>query len=318
MKVVIVVAEQVSMFELACALELFALPRPELENWYETDVVAFGKSVFPGLCETVVSFRQVTDLPVCDILVIPAFPVTVTTVDCALKQAVLQHVKNGGRVLSFCSGAFLLAQLGLLDGRIATTHWRYAQLFKQRFPNITYKNDILYHYDGVIGCSAGSAAGLDLGIEVIRQDYGYHVANSVARRLVLPAHRNGGQSQFVEKPLPKTQTSVSKALDWAVKNLSSELTIDCIANKASMTRRTFDRHFKKHYCMTPLEWLHARKLEVTKSLLETTHLGLEQIAEKAGFDNAITLRYNFKKSLSISPSEYRATFTATPLTLRPR
>lgn len=310
MKVVIVVAEQVSLFELASAVELFALPRPEFDNWYTTEVVAFGSTAFPGLCETGFVCKQVSELPECDLLVIPSFPVSVTQIDAALRQAVLQHYNGGGRVISFCSGAFLLAELGLLNGRIATTHWRYAQMFKQRFPQVTYQEDILYHYDGVVGCSAGSAAGLDLGIEVIRQDYGYHVANSVARRLVLPAHRNGGQSQFIEKPLPQTKSSVSQALDWAVKHLSPELTIEDIASKASMTRRTFDRHFKKHYHMTPLEWLQARKLEVAKSLLETTQLGLEHIAERAGFDNAITLRYNFKKYLSISPSEYKATFGA--------
>lgn len=310
MKVVIVVAEQVSLFELASAVELFALPRPEIKDWYQTNMVAFGKSSFPGLCETHFSCKQVTELPDCDLLVIPSFPVSVTSINPEMKTAILQHYQQGGRIISFCSGAFLLAELGLLNERVATTHWRYAQTFRQRFPHISYQEDILYHYDGVIGCSAGSAAGLDLGIEVIRQDYGYHIANTVARRLVLPAHRNGGQSQFVEKPLPQTQSSVSQALDWAVKHLSPELTIDDIANKATMTRRTFDRHFKKHYHMTPLEWLQARKLEVAKSLLETTQLGLERIAERAGFDNAITLRYNFKKYMSISPSEYKATFGA--------
>ncbi|MFS1704242.1 helix-turn-helix domain-containing protein [Alteromonas sp. AMM-1] len=310
MKVVIVVAEQVSLFELASAVELFALPRPEFKHWYSTDIVAFGKTALSGLCDSTFSCRQVTQLPECDLLVIPSFPVSITTIDSTLKHAVLQHYQKGGRIISFCSGSFLLAALGLLNGRIATTHWRYASTFKQRFPHVTYQEDILYHYDGIIGCSAGSAAGLDLGIEVIRQDFGYHVANTVARRLVLPAHRNGGQSQFVEKPLPQTKSSVSQALDWAVKHLSPELTIDDIANKASMTRRTFDRHFKKHYHMTPLEWLQARKLEVAKSLLETTQLGLDHIAERAGFDNAITLRYNFRKYLSISPSEYKATFGA--------
>lgn len=308
MKVIILVCEQVSLFELACAVELFALPRPEIADWYDTQIVSFDASLFSGLCQTQFGCRQVAELAPCDLLVIPSYPVQQTVPNPRLAEQVLKHYQRGGRIISFCSGAFLLAALGLLAQRAVTTHWRYADVFRQRFPTLNYKADVLYEYDGVIGCSAGSAAAIDLGIEVIRRDYGYHIANSVARRLVLPAHRSGGQAQFVEKPLPKTRSPVSQALDWAVTQLTPTLTIDEIASQANMTRRSFDRHFKKTYQMTPLEWLQQRKLEVAKSLLETTALSLEQIAQRAGYDNAITMRHNFRKYLSVSPSDYKATF----------
>lgn len=308
MKVTILVCEQVSLFELACAVELFALPRPEISDWYSTAIVSLDRPLFSGLCQTQFGCEQVTELAPCDLLVIPSYPVHCTTPKPLVAAEVLKHYQRGGRIISFCSGAFLLATLGLLEHRAVTTHWRYADIFRQRFPQLQFKTDVLYEYDGVIGCSAGSAAAIDLGIEVIRRDYGYHVANSVARRLVLPAHRSGGQSQFVEKPLPKTQSSVSQALDWAIQQLTSSLTIDDIAAKANMTRRTFDRYFKKNYQLTPLAWLQQRKLEVAKALLETTPLTLEQIAERAGYDNAVTMRHNFRKYLSVSPSDYKATF----------
>lgn len=310
MKVTILILEKLSLFELACAVELFALPREELPDWYETQIVSFNKKVFDGLCGSQFICEQVESLPKCDLLVIPSFPVTVHSVDETIRKEILTHYNSGGRIISFCSGSFLLAYLNLLDDREATTHWRYAKQFQSRFPNIRYKEDILYTYDGVIGCSAGSAAGIDLGIEVIRQDYGHKVANSVARRLVLPAHRNGGQAQFVEKPIQTNKSALSSTLDWAVLNLTSKLTVTDIANKANMTRRTFDRQFKKYYNMTPLEWLLERKLEIAKTLLESTHSSIEHISELAGFESAVTLRHNFKKYLSISPREYRAKFKA--------
>ncbi|XOV78698.1 MAG: helix-turn-helix domain-containing protein [Aestuariibacter sp.] len=308
MRATILVTEQLSLFELASAIELFALPREEFEHWYTTKVVALKRASFNGLCETQFHCEKVVHIPASDLLVIPSFPVGKIDIDAHLQNEVLKHYERGGRIISFCSGAFLLAELGLLDGRVATTHWRYADRFKSQFPHINYKDDILYQYDGVIGCSAGSAAGIDLGIEVIRQDFGYDCANAVARRLVLPAHRNGGQAQFVEKPIVKTKSNISQTLDWAVLNLSPELTISDMARNANMTRRTFDRQFKKHYKMTPLHWLLERKVDKARQLLESTNYSMEQLAQLSGFESAVTLRHNFKKCLSISPMDYRLRF----------
>ncbi|OFI35837.1 transcriptional regulator [Alteromonas lipolytica] len=307
-KVTILLCEQLSLFELGCATELFALPRPEFSDWYTTQTVTLGSNNFAGLGNTQFQCPRVTTLPDTDLLVIPSFPVTQSTVSQELASEVLRHYHNGGRIISFCSGAFLLAALGLLNQRTAITHWRYAEQFKARFPHVSYRDDNLYWYDGKIGCSAGSAAAIDLGIAVIREDFGYEYANTVARRMVLPAHRDGGQSQFVQRPLGQKSSALSQVMDWAVKNAGPGLTIDQIASKANMTRRTFDRQFIRQFKITPHQWLCERKLEIARQLLETTSLPIEQIAGRAGFDNAVTLRHNFKKFLSISPSRYRQTF----------
>ncbi|MEW9799728.1 GlxA family transcriptional regulator [Alteromonas sp. CYL-A6] len=306
--VTILLTNQVSMFELSCALELFALPRREFDSWYTARVVSLTSDSFPSLCNTVFKCEQVSQLPHSDLLIIPSYSVQFSDSHQVIVEQVRKHSMGGGKTISFCSGAFLLAESGLLDGRVATTHWMYADLFQKRFPHIQFKPDIIYQYDGVVGCSAGSAAGIDLGIEVIRQDFGHKAANTVARRLVLPAHRSGGQSQYVEKPVSLRPSSISKALEWAVQNLSSDLSIEDIASKASMSRRSFDRNFKKNYKMTPGEWLTERKLETAKKLLETTELSIEQVAVRSGYDSPITLRQNFKKTLSTSPTNYRMSF----------
>ena len=308
MRVTILLTEQLSLFELACAVELFALPRPEFDTWYHCEIVSLTEPFYSSAAGVTLECKLLTELPASDLLVIPSFPVAATNVDDNVKRQVLQHYQNGGRIISFCSGSFLLAHLGILNQRDAVTHWRYSKMFHQQFPHISLKEDVLYSYDGKIGCSAGSAAGIDLGIEVIRQDFGYAKANSVARRLVLPAHRSGSQAQYVEKALGKNKSSLSSTLDWAQTNLTSELKIDDMAKKANMTRRTFDRQFKKHYQITPQNWLIQRKIELAKTLLETTEISIEQVAIKAGFETAITLRHNFKKFVSISPTAYRNTF----------
>jgi AraC family transcriptional activator FtrA len=307
-KVTILLCETLSLFELGCATELFALPRPEFRDWYQTQTVTLGRQTLQGLGNTAFQCPAVEQLPATDLLVIPSFPVDVERIDPLLASEVLRHYDQGGRIISFCSGSFLLASLGLLNQRTAITHWRYAEQFKQRFPHITYRDDSLYWYDGRIGCSAGSAAAIDLGIAVIRDDFGYECANAVARRLVLPAHRDGGQSQFVQKPLAPVNAALAKVLDWAVKHSGSGLTVEQMAAKANMTRRTLDRHFIRHFKMTSHQWLCERKLEIARQLLETTQLSVEQIAGRSGFDNAVTLRHNFNKYLSVSPTKYRQTF----------
>ncbi|RDV29112.1 helix-turn-helix domain-containing protein [Alteromonas aestuariivivens] len=307
-KVLILLTESLSIFEYACATELFALQRDEFDHWYTTDTVSLTHSSYEGLAGTQLNCRQVGVLPECDLLVIPSYPVNALQVPDKLLASLRHHHGRGGRTISFCSGAFLLAEAGLLDGRPATTHWRYAEQFKQRFPSIEFRDDILYLYDGQIGCSAGSAAGIDLGIEVIRRDFGYSAANIVARRLVLPAHRSGGQSQYIEKPASNGSTGLAKSLDWAVNNLSHTLRVDDIARQANMTRRTFDRHFKKSFNITPQVWLTHRKLEIAQRLLEDSNLNIEQIALKSGYENGTSLRINFKKYISVSPNAYREQF----------
>lgn len=299
---------QVSLFELACAVEIFAISRPEFKHWYTTNIVTFAEGPLSLTSNMTLTCKTVTDLRDTDLLVIPSWPVEKVEIDGLLSQAILELYARGGHIISFCSGSFLLARLGLLNGKTATTHWRYADEFKKQFADVGYIDDVLYVHDGQIGCSAGSASAIDLGIEIIRQDFGFEYANSVARRLVLPAHRTGGQKQYVEKVVSRGNNHFSKALDWAASNLDSELSIDQLAQRANMTRRTFDRRFRQTFNQTATQWLIEQKLDLAKGLLESSTENLESIASKSGFNNAITLRHNFNKYLAISPSRYRDQF----------
>lgn len=306
-QVAILVDDNLALFELGCATELFALPRPEIANWYNTQVVTFANTSLNATAGIKLEAKQVKSLTGYDTLVIPSWPV-LKQADESIIKAIRTFHQNGGRVLSFCSGGFLLAQTGLLDGKPAITHWRYAEEFRRRFSQVNYVDDVLYLFDGKIGCSAGSSAAIDLGIEVIRQDFGYQIANQVARRLVLAAHRSGGQSQFVETPLPKEPSQFSATLDWAVQNINQSIDVGKLAEQANMTRRTFDRHFRNILNMSPKEWLIHQRLERAKSLLETTQHKVDQVAYHSGFESAMSLRHHFRKYLQLSPSHYRKQF----------
>ncbi len=306
--VAILAHDHTALFELGCAVELFGLPRPEFADWYRCEVVAFAAGPFALTSGVQFSVKTVGNLDKYTVLVVPSWPTGQEQVPPTLAKAVRKFHSAGKRILSFCSGAFLLAELGILDGRKATTHWRYADKFKARCPDTSYVDDVLYVYDGQIGCSAGSAAAIDLGIEVIRQDHGYRIANQVARRLVMSAHRKGGQSQFVETPVPQKPNQFSQALDWAVKHLATPIDIDTFARKANMSRRTFDRKFRSTFNLTPHAWLVTQRINQARLLLEKDKVRIDKVAEGAGFDNAGTLRHHFRRVVGVTPTRYREQF----------
>jgi len=307
-KVAILTTGRVSLFELGCAVELFALPRPEIENWYQADVISFSDGSQTATGGIGITSLKVNDLVQYDLLVIPSWPIE-QRVMAEESKAILALNARGGKIISFCSGAFLLGQLGLLDGERSTTHWRYADRFKQKFKLTQYVDNVLYTNNQLVACSAGSSAAIDLGIEIIRNDFGYKIANQVARRLVLAAHRGGGQAQFVEEPIPQSSSSFSDALDWAISNIDQNINVHKFAQRAQMTRRTFDRQFRKSLNMSAKEWLTKQKLQRAKRLLETTRLKIDRVAENSGFDNAISMRHNFRKNLQLSPARYRQQFS---------
>ena len=307
-KVAILSFDNIALFELGCAVELFALPRPELDHWYQTDVVTFDHGQLAATGGILLQTQQVTDLESYDMLVVPCWSAQPRPIQRELKNAILNMHIQGKRILTFCSGVFLLAELGIMRGRRATTHWNYAERFQQRFPDSKYIEDVLYLYDGEIGCSAGSSAAIDLGIEVIRGDFGHDVANKVARRLVLAAHRSGGQSQYVDKPVNKGRNLFSETLDWAITNLDQKLDIDTLANQAGMSRRTFDRKFRSTFNMSANAWLIEQRIILAKQLLEETQHNIERVAQFSGFDNAMTLRHHFRNNLNITPTRYREQF----------
>lgn len=296
------------LFELACAVELFGLPRPEFANWYSCEVLGFNTDTLNAYGSVQLKVSDLRKLDDFSTLIIPGWPPGQGVGDETLGTEIRAFARKNKRIFSFCSGAFLLAELGLLDGKKATTHWRYAELFKQRYPQVNYVDDVLYVYEGNIGCSAGSAAALDLGIEIIRQDHGYQIANQVARRLVLSAHRQGGQSQFVETPLLKSPAQFSTALEWALQNLSEPIDIAKLAEKANMSRRTFDRKFRASFNQSPKAWLIAQRVQRARELLETAKWSIDKIAVDCGFESAITLRHHFRQLLGVSPAQYRKQF----------
>jgi len=308
MKVAILAQGPLALFELGYAVELFALPQKHFSNWYQTEAVTFAEGLQSGVGGIDLQVKFLQQLDDYDMLVVPGWPYQSAVISVALAQAIRSLHKRGGRILTFCTGAFLLAELGLLNHKQVTTHWAYAEDFQQRFPSVRYVDDVLYVYDGCIGCSAGSAAGIDLSIEVIRSDYGYQIANQIARRLVMAPHRSGGQSQFVETPVLKTPNRFSAALDWAVGQLGNKITIDELAEKAVMSRRSFDRKFRAAFGTTPNYWLIQQRLKRAKQLLEISQLSVEQIAEQTGFDNGMTLRHHFRKHVTLSPRQYREQF----------
>ncbi|KLN66780.1 helix-turn-helix domain-containing protein [Vibrio sp. VPAP30] len=307
-RVAILAHSHAALFEMSCAIELFALPRPEFESWYETDVVTLECADINTTGNITLSAQMVDNLEAYDTLIIPGWPTWDYVVPEKIEAEVIRFSKQGKRVLTFCSGAFLLAKLGLLDGKTATTHWMYEQSFRSQFPNVNYQSDVLYVFDGNIGCSAGSAAALDLGLAVIRRDFGYSFANQVAKRLVISAHRLGGQAQFVETPMLEVPNNFASALDWANCHLDKSISVDLLAEKASMSRRTFDRKFRASFNLSPKEWLIQQRIERAKGLLEIESHSIERLASMAGFESATTLRHHFRRLVGVSPQQYRKQF----------
>jgi AraC family transcriptional activator FtrA len=234
-------------------------------------------------------------------------------IDAPVPQAVVDVLRRaharGARLLSICSGSFVLAATGLLDGRRATTHWRYAETLQRRYPDIRVDADVLYVDEGQLLTSAGSAAGLDLCLHLVRRDYGPEVANLVARRLVIPPHRDGGQAQFVERPVSKRERNpLSSLLDAMQKHLDQDWSIATLARQAAMSERTLIRHFKAATGKTPADWLAVVRVDRARELLESSPASIDQIAEQTGFGTATTLRHHFRRKLGVSPTTYRGRF----------
>ncbi len=213
---------------------------------------------------------------------------------------------------SLCSGSFLLARTGLLDGRRATTHWLYGDAFRAEFPQVRLVTDVLYVEDGPIATSAGTAAGIDLGLHLIRRSYGSVVASEVARRMVVPPHRDGGQAQFVRTPVtPCTDDNLASLLEWAAGHLDQDLSVARLAQRAAMSERTFARRFRHETGTTPHHWVTGQRIALAERLLEAGTLPVEVVARRCGFASADMLRHHFVRLRSTTPTAYRRTFGPT-------
>lgn len=303
-------------FEFGVAVEIFGLDRPEMgADWYRFGVTA----IEPGPLRAAGGIRVESDggLRLAEragTIIVPGWRGADSPVPGQLIRALRRAHERGARLLSFCSGVFVLAAAGLLDGKRATTHWRYAERLARAYPRIAVVPDVLYIDEGSVLTAAGSAAGIDLSLHLIRRDWGAAAANSVARRLVVQPHRDGGQAQFIEAPVPEAREGgrLGHLLERLRADPSRETTIGALAKAAGMSRRTFLRRFKANTGTTPGAWIAGARVARARELLRSSTVAIEEIAATAGFGSAATLRHHFRKQVRVSPAAYRRRFGMAP------
>jgi transcriptional regulator GlxA family with amidase domain len=312
--VVAIVADGFAAFELGVVCEVFGYDRSEQGlPVYDFAVVAAEE---PPL-RTDQGFMLDTEhrldrVATADLVCIPAWRDPMKRPPEPFLEAVVAAVDRGARVLSVCTGAFVLAAAGVLDGRRATTHWRYTEALARRYPAIDVDPDVLYVDDGPVITSAGTAAGIDACLHVVRQEHGVAVANAIARRMVVPPFRDGGQAQYVEAPVPIMRRpgteGLAPLLDWIAQHLHEELAVEDLARRAHMSPRTFARRFREATGVTPAKWVLGQRVGHAQQLLEQG-LRVEEVARRAGFGSAATLRTAFARERGTSPSAYARCFT---------
>lgn len=310
-RVVVIVDDGSNPFELGVATELFGLRRPELDReWY--DLVLCTPEPTIGMHSgffTLTGVAGLDQVDTADTVIVPNRPDPETTAKPAVLDAVRRAAARGARLVSFCTGAFTLAAAGVLDGRRATTHWRWAGLFSAMYPAVKLEPDVLFVDEGNVLTAAGSAAALDLGLHLIRRDHGAEIANAVSRRLVYTAHRDGGQRQFIDQPVPVVaDTSLAPLLAWIREELASPLTIADIAAHAAMSQATLHRRFQAELGTTPLAWLTVERVALACRLLEAGEVRLEAVARHCGLGTATNLRLQLRRRTGLTPSDYRRRF----------
>jgi transcriptional regulator GlxA family with amidase domain len=310
-RVVTVLYEGAALFEFAIASEIFGdYEAADLGvDWYQHVVCAPTRTVRLDTGLTVQVPRGLAALRYVDTVVLPPcrFPERIPE---ATLAAVRRAHERGARVVSLCTGAFVLAATGLLDGRRATTHWAECAEFRRQFPEVDVDPGVLYVDDGDILTSAGSAAAVDLCLHIVRSDYGADVAARLARQLVVPPHRDGGQAQYIDHPIPEPSEYdlFADALAWAQQHLNEQISINDLATRSAMSPRTFARHFAAHVGTTPYQWLLRQRIDLARRLLETTELPVDDVAARTGFGDPGNLRRHFHQHVRTTPQAYRRTF----------
>ncbi|HEU5448475.1 MAG TPA: transcriptional regulator FtrA [Acidimicrobiia bacterium] len=310
-----VICHGVAPFEMAVPCEVFGIDRSELGvPWYRHMICAAeDPPIRSSQGFTIDTPYGLEEVGKADTVVVPAWGAAQLDDEPppALLDALRSAHRRGARILSVCSGAFVLAAAGLLDGRRATTHWMHADALAERYPEIDVDPDVLYVDEGDVMTSAGTAAGIDLCLHVVRLDFGAEIANAVARRMVVPPHREGGQAQFVEAPMTSGEPGSDRfaaTLEHMLEHLDEPLSVESMADRAAMSPRTFARRFRATTGTTPGQWLVRQRVLLAQRLLETTDDPVELIAVRCGFGTAAGLRLHFRRVLDTSPLVYRRTF----------
>ena len=314
--VVALVWDGVGMFGLGVASEVFGYDRSA------DGLPAFDFAVAaerPGVVRTETGLPIVVEhglerLATADLVLVLGWEDVEQAPSPGLCEALRDAVARGARVMSHCSGAFVVAAAGLLDGRRCTTHWMHADRLAAQYPQVTVDPGVLYVQDGPVWSSAGTAAGIDTCLHLLRSEFGAAVANEIARRMVVPPHREGGQAQYVQVPVARVDDTshLRDALAWAAENLAEPISVEDLARRSLMSPRSFARHFRAATGTTPHAWLLAQRLQRAQELLEQTDLPVEEVAQRSGFGAATTLRGHFAARLGTSPQAYRRTFRAVP------
>ncbi|MEP3430938.1 MAG: transcriptional regulator FtrA [Roseibium sp.] len=316
-QVVVLAYDGLCLFEFGICCEIFGLHRPEFgDDWYNFSVACLEPGQTLRASNGVrVSIDGGPDLlGTAGTILIPGWSGIDDPVPDNLVTVLRDAHAKGARFLTICSGIFVLAASGLLEGQKVTTHWRYLDPLRSRYPDLHIEPDVLYTDNGQILASAGSAAGIDLCLHLIRRDFGAEAVNSVARRLVVPPHREGGQAQFIDQSVPELNEAdrLSPLFDHIRSNIAKEHTIKDLANHAGMSERTFLRRFQDATGTTPARWLTGLRIQKAKDLLEASLLPIDRIADITGFGTPATLRHHFRQSLGTSPTAFRSHFQRRP------
>ncbi|MFI9808202.1 GlxA family transcriptional regulator [Streptomyces sp. NPDC052301] len=312
-RVVVIVDTGTNPFEVGVATELFGLPRPELGlpgPLYEVTLCTPARDVRMNHgFFTMTGLPDLTAVDTADTLIVPGRPDNVVPRGADVLDAIRRAHARGARIVSFCTGSFALAEAGLLDGRRATTHWLWADTFRRLHPRVLLEPDVLFVDDGDVLTAAGSSAALDLGLHIWRRDHGAERANAVSRRLVFAAHRDGGQRQFVERPVPDVpDESLGPLLAWAQERLDEPLTVADLAARAAVSPATLHRRFRTQLGTTPLAWLTGERVALACRLIERGEDRLDVVAARSGLGTAANLRARLRRETGLSPSAYRRRF----------
>ncbi|WP_030222371.1 GlxA family transcriptional regulator [Streptomyces bikiniensis] len=312
-RVVALVTPPQSPFELACASEVFGIAPPDAPPRYDFRVCAEHPGPLPtGAGYTMLVEAGLSALREADTVVVPGRQPPDAPVSPEVVEALRDAHRRGARIVAICTGAFVLARAGLLDGRRATTHWRSAARFATAFPEVRVDPDVLFVDHGDVATSAGTGAGIDLCLHLVRSDHGAAYASGIARRMVLPPHREGSQLQYAAQPVPaRTDESLGPLLEWAAARLDARLTLDRLAAHAGLSGRTLSRRFAEQLGTSPGQWLLGRRLDAARILLERTDLPVEAVATRVGLASAVNLRRRFRARFGTTPGAYRRTFGGT-------